>query len=167
MPLFALVSGYLYGLQLERYGQKELIIRKAASMISPMLSWGIISTLIHMFFYIINHGKILFCQIIHLYLSQILGSWWFVWGVLYCSFIVGVLYYNNLPGWLYPLIGVLLILIPDIGNIELYNYIYPFFAIGCVMKIEKVESLKTLNFAKIKKSVLLMIDFILYIIMMF
>lgn len=166
MPLFALISGYLYGLQLEKYGQGELIVRKAASMIPPILSWGIISTLIHAFFYILNCREILFTQIMHLYLNQILESWWFVWGVLYCSFIVGVLYYNNLPVWLYPLIGVMLILIPDIGNIELYNYIYPFFAIGCaVKKIAGAECPKIFNAAN-KKFGMLAIALI-YIIMIY
>lgn len=99
MPLFASISGYLYGIQLKEYDKKELIARKVVSMIPPILSWGIISTLFHGSFYVLNHQGI---QIVDMYLSQIFGSWWFIWGsiilFIHCCFF----YYNNLPGWLYP-----------------------------------------------------------------
>lgn len=64
--------------------------------------------------------------------------------------------------------GTLPMFIPDIGNIKLYNYIYPFFAIGCAAKIDEAGCLKALNSTKIKNCALPVISsLILYIIMMY
>lgn len=136
MPLFAFLSGYLFYLSKEKPFKKQ-ITRKIETILIPILSWSSIVILLKLFNTIHIQQqesitlKILFFDNI---LPSIIYSFWFLWAIFIASIItlLAEQYCTSKPSKvLFWTTAILLLpLVPNTLNSDLYSFILPFFAFG-------------------------------------
>lgn len=134
MPIFMIVSGYLFYNSLTRKTASTIILSRIRMLLVPILSFALIykiplaiSVLRGMYsvrFFICDFFKCIFLGY-HL---------WFLWSVFLNSMLVLVVYNYKLPLFSYFLIWICS-LFPSVQGdfltgIELYSFMYPFFVIG-------------------------------------
>lgn len=161
MPLFMLVSGYLFYFSVQRHSFTENVKRKIASLFVPILIWNVLISLIDLFRSELSKDPWTWFK---LYCNEVLGQLWFLWAVLICSIIVALVnrFLRDNIG-VYILIFISTFFIPDILNLNLYKFMYVFFVIGYFF-----NKYKGLNLLRLKKFPLIIIAItVLYIIMMF
>lgn len=134
MPLFMLISGYLFGLSVKKRKWYECIFFKAKTLIIPIFIWGIFYVFIT--FVLSDYAStevsgIRYC--IQLYLKYVLTGLWFLWAVFYCSAVVAITrhFFKDNP-IVYFLGFILSFFLPDLPGFGIYLYksMYPFFVIG-------------------------------------
>lgn len=121
MPLFMLVSGYLFYYSIKKYDLKSNIKSRLKQLLIPIICHSLIKTIIH---FIINKSLVLS-------INTFIYNLWFLWAVFFCSLIilfVNKLFRDNLL--IYIVIFCLLFLLPDVYNINLYSYMYIYFVSG-------------------------------------
>ena len=81
MPLFMLISGYLFWYSYYKRGGKAVIINRFKTLLYPILSFEVILCLIHRFDYGLSFG--------------IISSWhlWFFWAILYATIASVLMFY--------------------------------------------------------------------------
>ena len=149
MPLFMLVSGYLYFYSLGKRTAVQAILQRMKELGIAIFTWG---TLQYILIAANNIHKGSFSFSIRDYVSQLLGIW-FLWSVLAASVIVALIEKVIPVKWLRNLLLLtgfpILFFLP---NSALNLYMYPFFVIGFKFneyrKVipEKAEKLKYLSF---------------------
>ncbi|WP_054715522.1 acyltransferase family protein [Lacticaseibacillus manihotivorans] len=126
MPLFALISGYLFSFSVIRHSSSELILRRSKASIVPLVFWNIVVWILQS------------CQLnrtslwdIRGFISSVLNSYWFIWGIFLCSiFIIVVRELRNYRTIILFIAFVLLFFLPKTYNLYLYGFIFPYFVIG-------------------------------------
>ena len=128
MPLFMLISGYLFAFSINK-GIKKNISNKLKVLIIPIFTWAFVPVCFH----IINNwtNNLSFNHIFNLYFSTAIHHLWFLWAVFWCSSIVLCIFYfmkNNI--YIYISLWIFSFFIPDNYNIGLYKFMFPYFVIG-------------------------------------
>lgn len=140
MPLFMMISGYLFGFTVKRHSFKEILINKTKSLLIPVAVWSIPITFIDIIKY--DSQRMNPWDFFKTYLSEFLGAFWFLWAVFLCS--VTVLLVNKFlkDHWLvYAAVFLATFFIPVfIANDELYRFMYPFYIIGCFFGKKEILS---------------------------
>lgn len=137
MPLFMIISGYFFYPSIEKYSLKDYIKRKTIRLLIPSLFWGIFNMLI------INGNKLLNNSPINLEYSFniiITGMWFLV--VLYVLSVIGGIIYKKSSQYeflIWGIIYIIILLIPPFWIMNEIKFLLPFFLIGYMMKIYKVE----------------------------
>ena len=129
MPLFAILSGYLFFWSMKKT-MGQILKKRLTSLLIPILCWVLLECVGRAGILIIKREFIL-AEFIQLYLGKILGSLWFLWAILWCSLMV--LFVEKLfkgRAWIYGLILVLLLFTPAKHNFHLYAFMYPYFVAG-------------------------------------
>ena len=129
MPLFMLISGYLFFYSCEKRALKELLQRRCHGLLQTILFGSIfiyftttgVSSLFKGDFSVFFNGR---------WISALSGLW-FLWSVLSASLVLGVIYKLVKPIWLQIMLlvpgAVLVLLFPNsINNL----YMYPYYIIG-------------------------------------
>lgn len=127
MPLFILLSGYLFYQTLNRHSFSENIRSRFQSLFIPIIMWNIIPFIM----YIYHNGPYTFGYLLKTYLSTMMSNSWFLWAIFYCSFAVLIVnrFFKDSP--VIYLVGLALtFVIPDSHNLYLYKFMYPYFVIG-------------------------------------
>lgn len=130
MPIFMLVSGYLFYNSVNRYSTKQLLINKAKSLLIPIAFWTIFTTLFDCLLYdrerLLNPFRFGVAWV-----NQFIGQFWFLWAVFICSAVV-ILIHRFLKDNILAYIAVLIITLftPDVLLFSLIKFMYPFFVIG-------------------------------------
>lgn len=122
MPLFMLVSGYLFSFSVRRHDWWALVISRFKQLVLPMLSWALLITIV-------------LCTLggsngafIHDLAKHFLNDIWFLWAIFYNSLLVLVvrrLLADNIL--VYIGLYMLTFVVPDSFNAGLYKFMYPFF----------------------------------------
>lgn len=129
MPLFMLISGYLFYYSFSKRELKELLIHRVQSMLQPIIMFGVCS-------YFLTNGlkSVLSGNIGELFNGDWLNSLsdlWFLWSVMINSIWIGIVYkkcskvYVRVIGLLLGFVFVMLF-----PNMMLNLYMYPYFVIG-------------------------------------
>ena len=151
MPIFMIVSGYLYFYSINRYNTKQMIINKTKSLIIPIFFWTILSTLLDCILYdqerLLNPFRFGVA-----WANEFIGQFWFLWAVFVCSMIlllINRVFKDSII--VYALIFAATFLTPDILLFFLFFFMYPFFVIGYMVNkyklIEKCNGkVKTIGF---------------------
>ena len=129
MPLFMLISGYLFANGIDKDG-KKIFINKFKSLVVPILLWAIIPLAM----FISAHGTAII-PAIEYYFFYSIHTLWFLWAVFWCSMIVLVTnkaFKDNV--FVYTLIFLVSFVIPDRYNLDLYKFMFPYFVIGYFYK---------------------------------
>lgn len=127
MPLFMLITGYLFHFSLKKYKTWEIIKSRISMLLVPICVWSLIPFSIKL----IDNWEIGIFKMIKLYISTAVRELWFLWAVFYCSLIVLVINRYMKDNIIIYILGfVTTFLITDERNFSLYKYMYPFFVLG-------------------------------------
>lgn len=129
MPLFMIVSGYLFAYSVNKKTYTELIASKVNTLLIPIVFWSLIPFGISILKQINNeHQYIYWCG---KYINILLHNLWFLWAIFWCSVIVTLVkkIFKD-SKWIYLVGFVMTFIAPDVLNLLLYKYMYPFFIIG-------------------------------------
>lgn len=146
MPLYMLISGYLFAYSIKKRTWHENIYNKIKSLIIPIALWSMIPFIIS-----ITHINYFSAgNLIKGYISTTIFNLWFLWAVFWCSALVIIVnrFFHDSFG-IYLLGFVLTFLVPDSYNLKMYKFMYPFFLLGYFfnkhnwnMRLEKFYSRK-------------------------
>ena len=134
MPLFMLISGFLFGRSIRLYDRKktaEQIFDKAKKLIVPLLLFSVLDLILSISNWI-SAGIQINIKIVALqYLILFVTERWFLWAVFWC-FLFSVLWKNLLKENPFVLAALFLIMfaVPDGLNLGAYKYMLPYFIIG-------------------------------------
>lgn len=131
MPLFMLISGYLFGYSVVRQSWTEIILNRIKTLIVPVLIWALIPFTYTMIQQINNNQEIGLLFVIKNYILISLGNLWFLWAIFWCSLIVTIVrrFFND-SKWVYLLGFALTFFVPDSLNLSLYKFMYMYFVLG-------------------------------------
>ena len=136
MPLFALVSGYLFYWSVSKRSPREVLIRQANNFILPAVSWTILYqaaiAAVHIY-----RGDFVGIKITLLRIyGGILGIW-FLWAMLFASVVVVIVktkFRDSVK--VYILVAVMLIFTPIYSS---YVFMFPYFAAGYIWHREHMD----------------------------
>lgn len=127
MPLFMLISGYLFYCSITNHSFLHNIISRFTSLFVPIVVWNIIPFIAY-----IRHDKPqTFLRLLHDYFATMINNSWFLWAIFYCSLAVLLanrLFKDNI--WIYLLGLIATFITPDSYNLFLYKFMYPYFLVG-------------------------------------
>lgn len=131
MPLFMLISGYLFVYTVKKYsGVIQFIKNRIERLILPIIGW-------HAIIYIKKAFEVEKVggwkeNLIVSYVRSIPEEYWFLWAVLYCSIVVWIGRYLFRDSIIYYVFGlVLTFFVPEVVfNMDKYKFMYPFFVAG-------------------------------------
>lgn len=136
MPIFMLVSGYLFYYSLEKYSFKDIVFNKYKQLVLPLAFWSIGLSVYNA---AINNREILsnpFKMAIS-WADWFIGArLWFLWAVFLCSvllaFICKTFKHSSIQTIVVSLFIMLSLFTPDILCSQLYKFMFPFFFIGMI-----------------------------------
>lgn len=160
MPLFAVISGYLFYFSLNKYEFKDLFIRKIKQLLIPIISTSIINIIINIILKRVSIG--INFQSLKYIITIFYTNLWFLWALLFCSLTVLIFnkFFKN-SIYLYLIFFIVLFITPDILNLYYFKFLYPFFIIG--LFFNKYNILKN----NIYCNKYLIISFIIHLIILF
>lgn len=149
MPLFMLISGYLFYFSFEKRDMKTLLAHRCKGLIHAIVFCGIFIYFTTTVVFSVINGNI--SPIINGGWLSSLSGLWFIWSVLGASIVVGVVCKKITKLWLQIVLvvfgGLFVILLP---NYDLNLFMYPYFIIG-------------FYFAKYKQTLFKKIDWLKYV----
>lgn len=133
MPLFMLISGYLFAYSIKTKTWTELLFIKFKQLIIPLFGWSFVSLLIELFKTPMGASTepITISWIMKEFISSFLLGPWFLWAIWWCSFIVIIVrtFFKDNP-FVYILGCLLTFVVPDSLNLSLYKFMLPFFLLA-------------------------------------
>lgn len=129
MPLFMLISGYLFFYSFTKRTLKELLIHKTQSLLQPIVFCTIFNHFITTVLFDVLRGS--FGSAFNGQWLNRLSSLWFLWSVLAASLIIAVVCKKSRNIW--GQICLLFLAIPIIAlfpNATMNFYMYPYFVLG-------------------------------------
>lgn len=150
MSLFMLISGYLFSDSLESKRWNEVLLIKFKQLIIPLVSWSIFSLCIDVCKVLLGNisNSITAMWIIKKLISNFIYGPWFLWAIWWCSLVILIIkeFFND--SIIIYIFGCLLtFFLPDVLNLALYKFMWPFFLIaymfnsyGWKNKMKKVYS---------------------------
>ncbi|QJA09388.1 acyltransferase [Romboutsia sp. CE17] len=130
MPLFMIISGYLFQKSINKDNFKELIYKKIKSLIVPAISWYTLYSLIKIIAKVVLNKSNIIVDMYN-YFKGIPYQFWFLFILFYLSIIAIVgrkIFLDRLT--YYISIFFILLLLPDKLNIQYLKFMYPYFFIG-------------------------------------
>lgn len=138
MPLFMIVSGYLFWYTINRYDLLHGVIAKIKGIMIPCASWGFVTYACDIL--MTGYEPVSVIE----YLRYTASSNWFLWAIFYCSlygFVTKYVFRNSILG--YVVIIAINYIIPEIGNYAGTKRMLPFFIIG--MLVNRYQILKNIK----------------------
>ena len=133
MPLFMLVSGYLFAYSCKNKSWTELLVAKSKQILIPLFAWSCVSLIVEivkMFIGISTH-KFSIIWIGQTVTSGFLHGPWFLWAIWWASLLVIIcrrFFKDNV--FVYLAVFVLVMLIPDNSNSAQYKFMLPYFVLA-------------------------------------
>lgn len=160
MPLFILISGYLFFYSEKKRDLITVIKDKFLTLIIPLLAFCVV-----LFFSLSLMHRLPFN--INSLINVIITRYWFFWAIFILSIIVSFInkkINSKFINFIFLLFFIISYFIPDVWLLSLINYSYPFFIIGY---LSCKNDIFNRNFIKKYLSFYLVIFNILFIIMLF
>ena len=129
MPLFMLISGYLFFFSINRE-TKTILYNKLKGLVVPIFTWAII----HLIKYVIERWQccdFTLTLVIKDYVIYCVKSFWFLWAVFWCSLVVLIVnrvFRDRIL--IYLMVFGITFVLPDGYNLHLYKFVLPFFVLG-------------------------------------
>lgn len=143
MPLFMLISGYLFCGSVMRNTIADNIRSRFTTLLVPIMLWSIIPYAIRL----VQGNERGVWLVVRAYFTTCIGNFWFLWAVFYCSLIV--LAVRRCFGdsvVVYALLAVVMLFTPDFNRLQLYKFMYGYFVVGYMMRkyniMEKITCIK-------------------------
>ena len=133
MPLFMLISGYLFAESLKNKKWNEVLLSKAKQLLVPLLCWSTVSLAIRIIKSLtgMSEETVSVVWAVKNLISGFVYGPWFLWAIWWCSFVIILVRRLFKDHLLVYIAGSLLTLvIPDALNLSLYKYMWPFFLLA-------------------------------------
>lgn len=131
MPLFMLISGYLFAFSINKRKWSSHIAYRLKTLVVPILIWSIIPfalSLMNLYYY---SESISLLIVVKEYVYISLRNLWFLWAIFLCSFVVIIVHHFFKDSIFIYILGLLLtFFISDALIYAGYKFMYPFFLIG-------------------------------------
>jgi len=172
MPVFMMISGYLFYYTMQNHSDKEILLSRITRLLIPIFIWNGLFLIFHFIVHFIHHD-IIHHDLVEInltvgltnYLCSSFQTTWFLWAILWCSLIV--LISNRLFKdciFIYILVFILTFVVTDSFNLSLYKYMYPFFIIGYFFCKKKGDVCKILQ--RVNVIYLLLVVALIYLLLM-
>lgn len=125
MPLFMVISGYLFRFSIERKTAKNIVVDRLKTLLLPIFAFALVV------FCVKFNPELGFFDQIRRYFSFTRYTLWFLWALFYAS--IGVLLINKLfkdNVIVYLLVFLSSLCLPDKYFFELYKFMFPCFVFG-------------------------------------
>lgn len=144
MPLFMMVSGYLFYVSFTKRPLKELLIHRTQNLLQPIIIWGLI------YYYTATGPKI----IVHReWESLFSGAWlptirgyWFLWSILGAAIPTSIAFKSSRKGHGFSTVIILcgMVFASILPNCANNLYLYPYFIIGflCSKYKDRIKCLR-------------------------
>ncbi len=164
MPLFAIISGYLFHSFSKRYTFLNGIKRKTLTILIPCLAWALCMYFFELVTYRRNFNLAVFVKSFPLYA---LNHNWFLWAIFYCSIVAFLCLFIDRKLFISTFLIILVCFcIPDYLNTINFKMMYIPFIVGYQLNeyriLEKLDSLK--NARKNVFFILCLVVFVLNIV---
>ena len=163
MPLFAMVSGYLFYHSINKRNLLRIIYQRVLSIGIPIITWCSIML-------VVRYREEAFDGVISflLYFRIVMGSsLWFLWALLGCSFlIIGIRFFLRDSLIVYIAFLIISPFITDAHYIGAVKFLYPFFLFGYLINKYKVCNVMRVEFWEHKKFMLMML-IVIYTLILF
>lgn len=127
MPLFMILSGYLFHLSICRRSFYLNVLSRFKTLFIPIIAWNIVPFIVYTYHDRPHTSRYLFKT----YISTMIENSWFLWAIFYCSFAVLIINHFFKDNIFIYLAGLILtFVIPDSHNLSLYKFMYPYFLAG-------------------------------------
>lgn len=135
MPSLMLLSGFFFGFTVKK---TEFWKNRIRSVFIPLVMWSTIP--VGLSFIKGVASSIQMKEILRTSLSYYLSYYWFLWAILFSSVILWVIhtYYSD-SSLIVLIIGVVFLFLPGSLNIQLYIFMYPYYAVGFLWNVKKVK----------------------------
>lgn len=128
MPMFMLVSGYLFFNTVQKYSGKIVLLKKIQSICIPICFWGLVDFVISLS-QIIEQPTML--ELLKMLIESILSCLWFLWALLYSSIITLIIKtFGRDSKWLYISTLIFSFFITDSFHLRNTKFLFPFFVLG-------------------------------------
>jgi fucose 4-O-acetylase-like acetyltransferase len=162
MPLFMGISGFLSFQSIQKNTFSSIVNKRCWNLVVPIISWSTLYASIYFLLGVIKKGE---TSSLSFLLQDIalnaIDKFWFLWALFFSILLVSSLKSiekDNVYGLVLMFFAVLLL--PDKGNVYLFQYTFPFFCIGYLVARNKM----CLKFTGRKKKIILLSSFIFAII---
>lgn len=154
MPLFAIISGYLFFWTIKKYDSKKVIKKKICSLLVPLIICCTLNIFVISVKYYLEY-KTLLPNILKEFQNLLSYSLWFLPAMFISSIIVLLVEkirfkYKDL---MYIIITIIMVILPNYLYFPLYFYMFPYFVVGFLYNKYKILD----KFNKIRKNYLVMI----------
>lgn len=157
MPLFMLISGYLFAYSVEKWDLKGFICNRGQRLLLPIFAWSMLYYII-VEIDLVRRGEGLGAKQV---VKGFFTTFWFLWAVLLCSIIVYVIHNYLRDSIIVYIMPVIIGLYTnDLNNRSLYKWLYPYFVIGYLFAKNKY------NLSEKKRKICLLALSILFVIML-
>ena len=168
MPLFMLISGYLFAFSVGRRKCREVFFGKLRSLVLPLFSWAVVVTGIFVVSGVLNGSGIAApVEIISQLIYYFFHNFWFLWAVFWssCIVLIGRSFFND-SLLFYTFVLVLTVFLPDEHCISLYKFMYPYFVIGYLFNTSDSNN-KVLFRTIVRSPAVLIVTWILFVALIF
>lgn len=137
MPIFMLVSGYLFYYSVLRKSSSMIILSRIRMLLIPVVSFAVIYKCL--VFMSVLKGEMSLQSFTYDFFTTIFLGYhlWFLWSVFLNSIFVLMVYKLNFPSYTYILIWICSLLLRTYGEflsgMELYSFMFPYFVIGFLL----------------------------------
>lgn len=124
MPLFMLISGYLF----HNNSQNLSIKKQLKTLLTPIFIW---QSLYSLSYFVLKPNNISF---IKYWCISVIGGLWFLWAIFYSSIVIIFVEYfiknKKLRVIIYILGFIISLIVPDYLGSSVYKFMYPFYILG-------------------------------------
>lgn len=127
MPLFMLVSGYLFYGSVVRHSWRHNLKTRFSKLLLPVVLWNTLYLAILNTVNLLNGKPVPWGEELLSYTSAL----WFLWAIFWCSLIVMAVsrwFHDNIA--VYVALLCVMLFIPSLYGINMYVYMYPYFIVG-------------------------------------
>lgn len=145
MPLFMLVSGYVFFWSVSRRTPGQTAWRQIRGLLIPTVCWTV-TYRVYLQITALASGEPLSFAWLEALPTEIWSSHWFFWAVLWCSFLVlAVRMWGQDRLWLHGLFCAGLLFVPNtlITNCFSYVFMYPYFVAGYALNRKGFHGIST------------------------
>lgn len=158
MPLFMLLSGYLYRRSIGRYDFHVIITKKVHSLLVPVVVWSV-----YEFICFYDYGTNSLIQSFLGLLEFTICNLWFLWAV-FLSSLVALFIFKCLSDniYIHLVIYIVSLFFTDGLNLQLYKFVYPFFLIGYYLNNSRFQ----MSILKVSPQIVLIFSILIYALLL-
>lgn len=131
MPLFMLVSGYLFAYSANRRSIVGNVKNKFMTLVLPIFVWVSVSCFITIVIDYLNNCDIHPFGVFRTYIYDLFLSFWFLWSIFWSSMVVLLIRQFLKDSWIaYLFVVIISLFIPNMYNIQMYSFMFPYYVLG-------------------------------------